>query len=79
MLSVALSEPAGPTSTDDAALKGIAGDGRTGDGHEFHMSEGLVRATLHSSGSTLSIWAVEPAFRRVAMTPVLALRVVVSL
>ena len=61
MLSATLSEPVGPTSIDDPALKVITGDGRTGDGHEFHMSEGLIRATLHSGGSTLSIWAVEPA------------------
>jgi hypothetical protein len=61
MRSVALSPRVGPTSADDIALKVITSDGRTGDGHEFHMSEALLHATLHSDGSTLSIWAVEPA------------------
>lgn len=36
-------------------------DGRTGDRHEFHMSEGLIHATLDSGGSTVSVWASEPA------------------
>ena len=48
-------------TADGANLTVSTSDGRTGDRHEFHMSEGLIHATLDSSGSTVSIWASEPA------------------
>ena len=37
------------------------GDGRTGDRCEFHMSGGLIHATLDQTLSTVSVWATEGA------------------
>jgi hypothetical protein len=36
-------------------------DGRTGDSHEFHMEAASLQAALDSAGSSLAIWATEPA------------------
>lgn len=46
---------------ESASLIVKTGDGRTGDSHEFHLSETLLQATLDLSGSILAIWASEPA------------------
>ena len=48
-------------TSDSAALTVKTHDGRTGDRHEFHISGALIHATSDSSGSTVSVWASEPA------------------
>jgi hypothetical protein len=45
----------------DAAIVVKTGDGRTGDRHEFHLSESLVHAASDASGSAITIFAIESA------------------
>lgn len=46
---------------DGANIIVQTGDGRTGDRCEFHMSGGLIHATLDDAHSTVSVWATEAA------------------
>jgi hypothetical protein len=48
-------------TADSASFTVNTSDGRTGDRHEFHISGALIYATLDSGGSTISVWASEPA------------------
>lgn len=48
-------------AADSAELVIKTADGRTGDHHEFRLSGTLLRATLDSTGSTVTVWASESA------------------
>lgn len=56
-------------SSESASVIVKTGDGRTSDRHEFHLFGTLLRATLDSSGSTLTVWATEPALPQGAYDP----------
>jgi hypothetical protein len=56
-------------SPESASVIVKTGDGRTGDRHEFHLSGTLLHATLDLSGSSLTVWASEPALPHGAFDP----------